>query len=174
MVRIKGPNSDYEYVVGDPQKSIKEDKKADPLYMELFICPNDMPSRVEPNDGNYCQGTDETCPSHEKNGHAKIRLDQQQGIILSVKNTEALRVSEQKILLQVGAVAKANQVTTNIEITTEGISLQNGNTQICLKSDGDIELRGKVHITGDLILPEGTKDRLTAEILPAFSAQVNS
>ena len=164
MVRIKGANSDYKYVK-DSQQSIKEDKQADPLYMELFICPNDMPSRVEANDGNYCRGTDEQCPSREKDGHAKIRLDQQQGIILSVKDTEALKVAEQKIVLQIG---KAN---TKIEITPEATILQTGKAKICLRSNGEIELQGKV-LTDNLI-PEETKDRLKAEILEAVLAQMN-
>ena len=174
MVRIKGANSDYKYVAGDPQQPIQEDKKASPLYMELFICPNDMPSKVEPNDGNYCQGTDENCPSQENNGHAKIRLDQKQGIILSVKNTEALRVSDEKIVLQLNGTEKENQASTKIEITSDEINLKAGKTQVCLKSNGDIELKGKVTITGDFVLPEATIEKLKAEILQAVLTQQNS
>ncbi|MEM7713195.1 MAG: hypothetical protein AAF349_06375 [Cyanobacteria bacterium P01_A01_bin.68] len=177
MVRIKGANSDYKYVADNPQQPIQEDKKASPLYMELFICPNDMPSKVEPNDGHYCQGTDENCPSQENNGHAKIRLDQKQGIILSVKNTEALRVSDEKIVLQVEPTEKENQSSTKIEITSDEINLKVGQTEICLKSNGDIELKGKVSITGDngdLILPEATIEKLKTEILQAVLTQINS
>ncbi len=50
MVRIKGANSDYKYV-GDPEQPIKEDKSADPLYMEIFLCPNDQPSKIEQHEG---------------------------------------------------------------------------------------------------------------------------
>ena len=168
MVRIKGANSDYEYV-GDPQQPIKEDKNAAPLYMELFICPNDMPSRVEQHQGeDYCQGTDAQCPSQEQHGHAKIRLDQQQGIILSVKDTEALKVSDQKIVLQVGAA------NTNIEITSTEIKLRTGKAQVCLQNNGEIALHGQVTIAGDLTLPEATKKQLQAEIMQAILAQVNT
>ena len=97
MVRIKGANSDYQYDAGDPQQPIKEDKSADPLYMEIFICPNDQPSKIEKHEGDkYCKGTDKHCPSPEKKGHAKVRLDQKEGIVLSVKDTDALKVSDEE------------------------------------------------------------------------------
>lgn len=171
MVRIKGANSDYKYV-GDPQQPIAEDKTQD-LYMELFICPNDQPSKIEQHEGeNYCQGTDQDCPSQEKKGHAKIRLDQTQGIILSVKNTEAVKVSDQKIVLQLGNTPQDN----TIEMTSEEISLQTKQAKISLKSNGDIELQGKVTFTGDtadVILPEATKERLKAEIKQEILAEFN-
>jgi hypothetical protein len=86
MVRIKGANSDYVYT-GNPQELIKEQKDADPLYLKIFICPYDMPSHVEPNHGEICQGTDTECPHGENSaGHALICLHEKEGISLVTNN----------------------------------------------------------------------------------------
>ena len=52
MVRIKGANSDYTYTGTPEDAPIQENKQADPLFMELFLCPNDQPSRVEKHEGD--------------------------------------------------------------------------------------------------------------------------
>ncbi|MEM1167566.1 MAG: hypothetical protein AAGJ08_00350 [Cyanobacteria bacterium P01_H01_bin.35] len=169
MVRIKGANSDYKYV-GNAEEPIKEDKSADPLYMEIFICPNDQPSKIEQHEGeSYCQGTDKDCPSQEKTGHAKIRLDQEQGIILSVKDTEALQVTDG----EVGIFDKALVIKRDRQ-NTSGLIIQFGEAQISLKDNGEIELQGKVSITGELVLPEAAQNRLKAEIIKGVLAQIKS
>ncbi|MEH2168013.1 MAG: hypothetical protein V7K41_15315 [Nostoc sp.] len=86
MVRIKGANSDYVYT-GNPKALIEEQKDADSLYLKIFICPYDMPSHVEPNDGEVCQGTDAECPHGENSfGHALICLHEKDGISLVTNN----------------------------------------------------------------------------------------
>ncbi|MBD2110047.1 hypothetical protein [Nodosilinea sp. FACHB-13] len=125
MVRIKGANSDYTYMGTPAEAPIRENKRASPLYLEIFLCPNDMPSSVEaPHNGHWCQGTDGDCPAeeHRQTGHAKIRLDQHTGITLSAKNTPALRVSDQRIT---AAIAIDDQPEViHLAITPEGIHLQ--------------------------------------------------
>jgi hypothetical protein len=80
-VRIKGVNSDYTFDVGAGQ--IVENKSADPLYLKIFICPNQMPSRIEPpHHGHWCEGTDADCPAPDQAGHALISLHQYEGIAL--------------------------------------------------------------------------------------------
>jgi len=108
MVRIKGANSDYVYT-GNPQELIKEQKDADPLYLKIFICPYDMPSRVEPNHGDVCEGTDEACPQGENSaGHALICLHEKEGISLvtnnqiEAKGTFVVKPEKGKELLKVG------------------------------------------------------------------------
>ncbi len=89
MVRIKGCNSDYLFDLKTGQ--IQEQSKDKPVYLKIFVCPNDMPSPVEePYDGkvdNWCQGTDAACPApQKKTGHALISLHQTEGIAFVTPN----------------------------------------------------------------------------------------
>ncbi|NER02065.1 MAG: hypothetical protein F6K17_05160 [Okeania sp. SIO3C4] len=160
MVRIKGANSDYKYDAGDPQQPIKEDKSADPLYMEIFICPNDQPSKIEKHEGDsYCKGTDKDCPSPDKKGHAKVRLDQKEGIILSVKDTDALKVSDEKISMFEPQNNKENSKENSQELTitkktnSKEITIKFGKAEISLNSNGDIKLKGKLYIDDKPVIP---------------------
>jgi len=196
MVRIKGANSDYVYT-GDSTEPIKEDKNADPLYLKIFICPNDMPSRVEkPHQDQWCEGTDETCPSPEKKGHAMICLHQQDGISLVTPNTvkakgafavesnsgkEVLRVSENHLSFRLKP--NKNQ-EISLKISEEEVSMQLGGANISITQAGDIELspqnqhqvtikgnltvEGKLEVKGDFDLPAATKRALTTEIIKAI------
>lgn len=165
MVRIKGANSDYTYV-GTPQEApIQEDKRASPLYLEIFLCPNDMPSRVEAphggKQGAWCNGTDHHCPAPtgeiRQTGHAKIRLDQERGILLSTKDTEVLQLSEQGIK---AAIAIAGQSSLHLDISPAGIMLQTPDGASIHLSDstitltpgprGQVTVAGSLHVTGDL------------------------
>lgn len=79
MGRINGANSDYTF--DDGQGTVVENKEASPLFMRLYICPNDQPSSLEQGVG-FCEGIQETCPEPTKTGHAMIQLHQTAGIIL--------------------------------------------------------------------------------------------
>jgi hypothetical protein len=91
MVRIKGANSDYIFDAKSGQ--IQEQSKDQPVYLKIYICPNDMPSQVEPpHEGQWCQGIDGTCPHPAKQpGHALISLHQTEGIALETPNTIAAK-----------------------------------------------------------------------------------
>lgn len=89
MVRIKGCNSDYRFDLKTGQ--IQEQSKEQPVYLKIFVCPNDMPSPVEKpyngKAGNWCQGTDANCPDPQKKpGHALISLHQTEGIAFVTTN----------------------------------------------------------------------------------------
>lgn len=93
MVRIKGCNSDYIFDLKTQQ--IKEQSKDRPVYLKIFVCPNDMPSQVEaphnnqPN--NWCQGIDASCPDPNHQGHALIHLHEKEGIALVTQNPIAAK-----------------------------------------------------------------------------------
>ncbi len=93
MVRIKGCNSDYIFDLGTHQ--IKEQSKDKPVYLKIFVCPNDMPSQVETphknQANNWCQGTDKGCPDPKQNGHALIQLHQEEGIAFVTQNPIAAK-----------------------------------------------------------------------------------
>jgi hypothetical protein len=154
MVRIKGANSDYTYVGSPAEAPIRENKRASPLYLEIFLCPNDMPSSVEAHEGHWCQGTDGDCPAeeHRQAGHAKIRLDQKSGITLSARDTPALRVSDQRIT---AAIAIDDQPEViHLAITPGGIHLQTPDGASIQLSGSAITLtpgpRSQVTINGNL------------------------
>jgi hypothetical protein len=115
MVRIKGANSDYVYT-GNPEALIQEQKDADPLYLKIFICPYDMPSRVEPNQGEVCEGTDAECPHGENSdGHALICLHEKEGISLVTNNQIAAKGS---------FVVKPENSQELLKVEPEGTTIQ--------------------------------------------------
>jgi hypothetical protein len=153
MVRIKGTNSDYVYT-GNPQELIKEQKDADPLYLKIFICPYDMPSRVEPNNGEVCEGTDEECPQGENSaGHALICLHEKEGISLVTNNQieakgtfvvkpekgkELLKVGQEGITVQ-GAIDMNGALSVNHHESPRGKELVlevSENTSLVIKTKG--------------------------------------
>lgn len=176
MVRIKGANSDYLYT-GDLKEPIKEDKNAYPLYLKIFICPNDMPSRVEkPHDGKWCEGTDAECPSQEKEGHALICLDEKEGISLvankgislftnnkiKAKGTFVLEANSGKEVL----MASENSLSfvgkdIDLKISEQEVSMQLGGAKISITQSGDIELstpnQRQITIKGNLTVQGNLK-----------------
>lgn len=118
MVRIKGCNSDYIFDLGSHQ--IKEQPKDKPVYLKIFVCPNDMPSQVEAphknQANNWCQGTDEGCPDPKHNGHALIQLHQEEGIafvtqnLIAAKGPFVVQPNGESVALSVNQ----NQVTTQV------------------------------------------------------------
>ncbi len=149
MVRIKGANSDYVYDTGS--QTIQENLNADPLYLEIFICPNDMPSRIEkPHAKGFCEGTDETCPDPKKSGHAKICLDQKDGISLVTKNR----------IVAKGNFAVEHDGKRAIEVTERSIAISFGGTIITI-TDGEIQLSSPkdkpLQISGNLAIAGNVK-----------------
>ena len=185
MVRIKGSNSDYTYV-GDPVEApIQENKDVSPLFMEIFVCPNDMPSRVEaPHENGWCDGTDAGCPGGDRTGHAKIRLEQGKGIILSAKNTDALQVSDQAVTAAVPLQVQdsftveinANNQKVRLAISPEGISMQTANgTSVTVNQEGisfASETSNAVAITGNLDLSKTTVTTFSPAMLQALVPQL--
>lgn len=163
MVRIKGANSDYTYVGSPAEAPIRENKRASPLYLEIFLCPNDMPSSVEaPHEGHWCQGTDGDCPSEapRQTGHAKIRLDQHSGITLSARDTPALRVSDQRITAAIAIDDQPEVIHLAITPagihlqTPEGASIQLSGSAITLTPGphSQVTINGNLTVNGDLSL----------------------
>jgi len=96
MVRLKGANSDYEYS-SQTDGIVDKTTERPELFLQIFICPYDMPSRIEkPHNGKWCIGTDQNCP-HEgnKSGHALINLHQKEGISLITDNNNKLSVTQE-------------------------------------------------------------------------------
>lgn len=163
MVRIKGANSDYTYVGSPAEAPIRENKRASPLYLEIFLCPNDMPSSVEaPHEGHWCQGTGGDCPSEapRQTGHAKIRLDQHSGITLSARDTPALRVSDQRITAAIAIDDQPEVIHLAITPagihlqTPEGASIQLSGSAITLTPGphSQVTINGNLTVNGDLSL----------------------
>ncbi|MEL6940299.1 MAG: polymer-forming cytoskeletal protein [Cyanobacteria bacterium J06598_1] len=177
MVRIKGANSDYTYIGVPETAPIKEDLNSDPLYLELFICPNNQPSRVEPHEGDrYCNGTDAGCPEKTHAGHVKVRLEKDKGVVLSAKDVDALTVSDTAVTsavplqvanaLQVSNaevkataplnVSKALTVTVGnppvtLKVSPDGISMQApGGAEVTIDASGAIALAGNTIISGNM------------------------
>lgn len=162
MVRIKGANSDYVYT-GNPEQPIQENKDADPLYLKIFICPNDMPSRVEkPHTNGWCEGTDQDCPdqsSHKKSGHAMICLDEKEGISFVTQNQiiakgkftvengqqKSIEVTDKTITVSLGG--------TIIKITEAEIQISNPNNQP-IQITGNLAITGNVKVTGKVDLSQ--------------------
>lgn len=152
MVRIKGANSDYVYT-GNPQQPIEENKEADPLYLKIFICPNDMPSRIEkPHANGWCEGTDHQCPDDspdKKAGHAMICLDEKEGISLETKNQ----------IIAKGNFTVEIDAKKSIEVTDKVISVSIGETVIKI-ADGEIQISQNdkpISISGNLAISGNVK-----------------
>lgn len=184
MVRIKGENSDYRYVPA--QSSIQTvEPPPDQLYLNLFLCPYDHPSRVEPHTEEVpcCLGTDHQCPeapgTHTAPGHALIRLDQKNGISLVTDHQNQINLSQDGTIQlcppPTGQVEIHNTLvlrhpdgqTTHLEITPQGLLIQGpGGSQIRLDAHGNLELTpgsGTVKINGNL----SVTGQLRAELSPA-------
>jgi carbon monoxide dehydrogenase subunit G len=177
--RIKGANSDYRYDLSKNQivqEGGLENKK---VYLKIFVCPYGMPSRVEPHEGESCEGIDAECPHGKQSpGHALISLDQEEGIKLIAANNNQLIV-DQKGSIQLCAAkqveVKGNLVTHSpvevnntlivkqkngknviLEISEKSITMQVvGGAKISINESGNIELSpsgnsGKVIVNGDL------------------------
>jgi hypothetical protein len=172
MVRIKGANSDY--IFDAKTGRIEEQSKDQPVYLKIFICPNDMPSQVEPpQDSKWCQGVDATCPhSNKQAGHALIYLHQTEGIALETPHTIAAKgqfVIEPKAkktvfqATETGVTIAAPLTVTKPMTVTEAITItapltlktkpENG-TQMTIDSQ-EITLQtadgAKIQIKGDLL-----------------------
>ncbi|HRI59910.1 MAG TPA: hypothetical protein PK228_09305 [Saprospiraceae bacterium] len=165
MGRINGTNSDYIRVGDD----IKEDK-SNPLYLKIYICPNDQLNSIEPpKDGkSLCIGTQEACPGGDHgvaHGHAMIHLHEQHGveIVAGKKNRIAVKQNGDielgkedgaaKITLQDNGEIRidTSTLTVNGEMKVGGNSnlvvggdrvemLGGNNNRILVKPNGDIEL----------------------------------
>ncbi|EKU99372.1 hypothetical protein Lepto7375DRAFT_1399 [Leptolyngbya sp. PCC 7375] len=146
MVRIKGANSDYKFDVNTGQ--IEGPKPADnpvfdqPVYLKIFICPYDMPSRVEKpldeQEGNWCEGTDNQCPhAGDSPGHAVVSLHQDNGIRLETNNGNQLVVDQQNgIRLR----PDAKTPLTSLDVRSNHIVLQRHKTRIEIAENGNIAL----------------------------------
>jgi hypothetical protein len=176
MVRLKGANSDYEYSVktnGIIDKTKEEKGKPDPLYLQIFICPYDMPSQVEPNDGKFCQGTDKTCPNKDKrSGHAAISLHQKDGISLVTDNNSKLLVDQEGAIQLIPASGKVvikrdKQPNINLTLSDQGFEIKQENGAV-IRFDvaGNIELvpaiNKTVTVKGNLTIEKEINGELSA------------
>ena len=168
--RIKGANSDYKWVkpATETDSPIQEER-GDELYLQVFVCPDGQPSRVEKNEGQYCQGTDATCPSKAK-GHALVHLNKKDGVSLVADNGNRLVVdqdgrirllAQKEVILEIGG----NRLTIKadgIELSTaqSGQVTINGNLRVTgkLTVEGDLDVKGK--ITGNGALTDAYKAAL--------------
>jgi hypothetical protein len=173
MVRIKGSNSDYVFDLGTGQ--IQEQSKDQPVYLKIFVCPNDMPSQVEKpygdKAGNWCQGTDAECPDpNKKNGHALICLHQTEGIALVTPNPivakgpfqvqpngqqSVFQVTETNCVVTGSVVLQTSQGKGfQISVSSEGIVLQTPDAAMIRLTNNSIEITpgktGTVKINGNL------------------------
>lgn len=187
MVRIKGANSDYRYDLDSEQ--IQEVKPPpNPLHLNLYICPYDMPSPIEaPKDGEWCDGRDATCPHPNASpGHALVQLHQADGISLVTDHDNQLVVDQTgHIRLEPGQgkvlIGKADHARLHIQQTQHGweIQLANG-PRLHLTQDGNLHLipgqSGQVHIQGALKVDAGLQvsGALTCQSLTVQGATQSS
>lgn len=173
MVRIKGCNSDYVFDLGTGQ--IQEQSQDQPVYLKIFVCPNDMPSQVEkPYDdkaGNWCQGIDADCPHPQKQeGHALICLHQTDGIAFITQNQivakgpfevqpdgkqPVLQVTETNCVVTVPVVLQTQQERGfQISVSPDGIVLKTPDAAMIHLNNNSIEITpgktGTVKINGNL------------------------
>ncbi len=131
--RIKGANSDYEFSP-EAQQIIEVDPKAKVTFLQVFICPYGMPSKVDqvlepepPYLGDKgailsCNGTDTDCPSKGA-GHAMLELHQTDGVKLSTGTAE-LNIG------QAGAITLSPKGKTPIVWENRGALSPRGNVLI--------------------------------------------
>ncbi|HEY9858156.1 MAG TPA: hypothetical protein V6D16_01535 [Candidatus Obscuribacterales bacterium] len=178
MVRIKGENSDYKYVAATGQ--IHEVQPTpEQLYLQLFICPYDHPSRVEAHEAetDCCVGTDSDCPHNQSSetvtGHALIRLDEKTGISLVAGDRNQIILDQSgKILLcpsDTGQVEIHGNLTlhhpnlpqVSLDISERGITLQSpsgahihldpqGNIDLTPAPQGHVRIHGNLEVTGTI------------------------
>lgn len=154
MVRLKGANSDYEYS-SQTDGIVDKTKDKPELFLQIFICPYDMPSRIEkPHNGKWCIGTDQNCP-HEgnKSGHALINLHQKEGISLITDNNNKLSVTQEGNIELIPASGKViikrdKKPSCSLTLLEQGleIKLENG-AAIRFDLAGNIELSPAVNKT---------------------------
>ncbi|MEL6863840.1 MAG: hypothetical protein AAFP19_05445 [Bacteroidota bacterium] len=174
MARINGVNSDYRY--DESQQGVVEvQPRPSPLEMKLFICPYDQPSALEALDGasSACQGTNTQCPQPgaTNDGHAMVRLHQNEGVSLVADDDNRIDVQQNGNI----QINPANRVRVNgpfevrqrggtsvwLNITDTQVRIESGSgAVVVLQSDGDIELRpasgrqvivrGNMRVTGTI------------------------
>jgi hypothetical protein len=172
--RIKGANSDYKYVKGGQLPIVEE--KGNDLYLGVFLCPGEAPSRVEENDGpgTYCEGTTVSCPKKTP-GHARIHLDKVKGASLETDNNNRVvvdqagnillgSVNETKVQNKLSVTNASNQVLLSVsgnELTIQigkskfvvsdaGIELHSADKKGSVTINGDLKVTGALNVTGDL------------------------
>lgn len=190
MVRIKGENSDYQYVAATGQIHPVH-PTPDQLYLQLFICPYDHPSRVEVHDtaADCCVGTDAGCPHGHSGepvaGHALIRLDEKTGISLVTGDRNQIILDQSgKILLCPSAQGQVEIHGTltlhhpslpqvSLAISEQGIILQSpagaqihldpyGNIDLTPTPQGNVRIHGNLEVTGTI----HSKDSIPHPISP--------
>lgn len=171
MARVKGANSDYLFKVDEGQ--IVADETADPLFLELFICPYNQPSRVDERDDEkvFCTGLDAACPAEgDSPGHARILLHQEHGIELRA-GAGALQIGHG------GALTVTHSATAKTTLRPEagGLTLDGGTgglsvagplaarDRLRLRLEGGAEARVELAAAGLTISFGGASVRLTSE-----------
>ena len=154
--RIKGENSDYQF--SDGKAVIEENLAASPLYLKLFICPDQMPSKTEALDGKpgRCTGHAAACPGPRKTGHALVHLNQTTGLeLVSDKNTIRLAQATEQIFLETKSVEigkGAAKLVVGFAGNDVTLTNSSGGAAIVLKADGSIEIKPAV---GKLVVVSG-------------------
>jgi hypothetical protein len=155
MVRIKGVNSDYKYNLAtqeiiDLTKENIDQGTNHPAYLKIFICPNNMPSHVEPPvdsdpQKGWCHGIDADCPGVNKQaGHASICLHQIDGISLeSQQAITAKGVFEVQPLAKKSAFkVEEHQVTTQVPFVMQ----PDGKAAVMTLSETELRVTAAVSI----------------------------
>jgi hypothetical protein len=99
-VRIKGVNSEYERNADN--EVVPVTPPPGKLFLKIFICPYNQPSRMEAPSGTpVCEGTDTQCPEfghpdpEDPNpGHAMIHLDEGDGIKLVTDGGNQIQLNQ--------------------------------------------------------------------------------
>jgi hypothetical protein len=190
MVRIKGANSDYQFSTKS-QQIVEVQPKPSPVYLQIFVCPYDMPSRIEPpQDGKWCEGTDSACPHQgQKSGHAMLRLHQKEGVsLIADRNSQLILDQEGSIHLSPAApgVIEANGTLVlrqpgskdvSLKVSSQGFELQAADGAVIrLDRDGNLELSpapGKtVNIKGDLSVQGQITGKLADSVKQALIEEI--
>lgn len=155
--RVKGANSDYKNVNG-AVKEVDAQEKASHLFLEVFVCPGEQPSRVEPNNGTFCDGLTTTCPTKTP-GHARLYLSREEGASLKTDKAGIAADQAGAIRLDAATTFTVQVGGASIVVTGQGITV-NGNLSVngSLNVTGNLNVGGR--ITGNGALTDAYKQAL--------------
>lgn len=175
FLRIKGSNSDYAYSMEKGQVTPVEG--ADPLFLQIYICPHGMPGpvdQVDPEklkkempyllDGDkvkLCQGSDvgwgtgadarSACP-HDGPvaGHALVSLHQTEGLKLVTNNRNMIAL-DQAGNIQIAPAKKAEVVgALSVKGTAEWLEDVKVNGRFT--ATAPVTIQNSLSVTGDLTI----------------------
>jgi hypothetical protein len=163
MSRIKGANSDYQFSAAEgrivEQKDTQTGKWTEKLFLQIFLCPYEMPSLVEPPVGpdqqpvaKPCVGLSAECPHGSgSRGHTLIYLHEDEGIRLQTDNN-------QLIIDQAGSI----KLLPTRRVEVGGSLVVNGQTDLT----GRLAINGPTEVAGSLVVKGQDNREVRLQVAP--------